>query len=574
MSHRIDFHAFVINPERSRILMYNLYGRIGLRCLIAWSLLVPLHSVGLNASAQVVTAQIVGVQDVGVQDVGELDVLEAEASEPDVDQRESSKPESAEWMPAVAAPIAQAECQECDKKKSESAAAKAKDAYKGLFYANDFSYVDDPCFKGHFLGDSLKRLSMPGTGKLDLGGEARVRYHDEDNMRGLGLTGRDDEFWLTRLRLFANYQINDYFRFYGEYLYADSSGEFFNNRTIEENRGEAQNLFVDTNLIDDGSSKLTSRLGRQELLFGNERLVSPLDWANTRRTFDGARLIYNGSNWDIDGFFVNPVKRLLTNEDSWDGADTDTQFYGTYATRKKLDIGTIDTYYLGIDYLTPGASFHTIGSRVAGSRDSLLYEFEGGTQFGDNSNGSTHDAFFVTTGLGRKLDLNVGGSSWKPTIWGWYDYASGEDNLADAGRFGDGFDHLYPLAHKYNGFMDLFGRRNLHDINAQFITPVMGDKVSLLLWYHYFLLDNLTTPYNITMTPFNTVAPAADRELGHEIDVLFNVALNPRNSMLVGYSYFATGDYYKETSGGVAGNNGIPELGDAQFFYLQYQTRF
>jgi hypothetical protein len=62
------------------------------------------------------------------------------------------------------------------------------------------------------------------------------------------------------------------------------------------------------------------------------------------------------------------------------------------------------------------------------------------------------------------------------------------------------------------------------------------------------------------MTPFNTVAPAADRELGHEIDVLFNVALNPRNSMLVGYSYFATGNYYKETSGGVAGNNGIPEL--------------
>ncbi|HBJ33942.1 MAG TPA: hypothetical protein DDZ51_04085 [Planctomycetaceae bacterium] len=530
MSHRTDFQASLNHPEWSRALMSNLYGRHCLRTLFACWLLVPLSNKGPHANA-----------------------MEPESSPPAAGFKE---------------------CPACDEKKSDAAAAKAKDAYKGLFYANDFRYVDDPCYEGYFPGDALKRLEMPGTGKIDLGGEFRIRYHNEENMRGFGLTGVDDDFWLTRLRLFANYQINDYFRFYGEYLYADSSGELFNNRTIEVNRGEAQNLFVDTNLLEDESSKLTARVGRQELLFGNERLVSPLDWANTRRTFDGARLLYSGENWDIDGFFVNPVKRLLTNENSWDGADTDTQFYGTYATRKNLDIGTLDTYYLGIDYLTPGASFHTLGSRVAGSRDSLLYEFEGGTQFGDNSNGSSHDAFFVTAGLGRKLDLNVGGSSWKPTIWAWYDYASGEDNLADAGRFGDGFDHLFPLAHKYNGFMDLFGRRNLHDINAQFITPVMGDKVTLLLWYHYFLLDNLTTPYNVTMTPFNTTAAAADRELGHEIDVLFNINLNRRNNMLIGYSYFAAGDYYKKTSGGVAGNNGIPELGDAQFFYLQYQVRF
>jgi hypothetical protein len=78
------------------------------------------------------------------------------------------------------------------------------------------------------------------------------------------------------------------------------------------------------------------------------------------------------------------------------------------------------------------------------------------------------------------------------------------------------------------------------------------------------------------MTPFNADNAAGDRELGHEIDVLFDIALNPRNSVLLGYSFFAAGDYYKTT----AGIPNTPPPGnarsdnDAQFFYMQYQMRF
>ena len=131
----------------------------------------------------------------------------------------------------------------CTKEKKEAALAKMKGAYKGVFYANDFSYLDDPCYDGpSHPGDSFKRLL---NGKLDIGGEARVRYHSENNFRGLGLTGNDDDFFLTRYRTFANLRVNEYFRLYAEYLYADSGGEEFNNRPIEENRGEIQNLFFD-----------------------------------------------------------------------------------------------------------------------------------------------------------------------------------------------------------------------------------------------------------------------------------------------------------------------------------------
>lgn len=472
----------------------------------------------------------------------------------------SSLPPAIDYGSMAGASSGNCNC-EATKKKKEAATAAMKAAYAGVFYANNFSYLNDRFYDGpSFAGDPLKGLM---GGKLDIGGEARVRYHSENGHRGLGLTGRDDEFFLQRYRLFANLRVNEYFRIFGEYLYADSGGEIFNNRPIEENRGEIQNLFLDTNLTE----SLMVRVGRQELLFGAQRLISPLDWANTRRTFQGARGTYKGDGWALDGFFVNPVNRNAANESKIDDANENVDFYGVYLARTGTQFGNVDNYYLGLNNQLLNFDYHTIGSRWYGATEGgVLYEFEGGTQFGTNSNGSNHSANFFTGGLGRKLSICLGGKEWTPTLWGWYDWASGEENFANVARGDDSFDHLFPLAHKYNGFMDLFGRRNLHDVNFQFITPI-GPRVTMITWFHHFFLDQATTPYGVTMAPFNTVAAAGDKELGQELDLLFNININPRNNVLVGWSHFAAGDYYDTTAG-------VPSNADADFFYCQYQMRF
>jgi len=487
----------------------------------------------------------------------------------EVDQTDAAEIGPVDQFPqAVELSIIPTDCDSCTKKKKEAATAKMKGAFKGVFFDNDYSYLSDSNYDGpSFMGDSLKGLHH---GKLDIGGELRIRYHNEQNMRGLGVTGRDDNFWLTRYRMFANYQMNETFRVYGEYLYADSGGETFNNRPIEENRGEIQNLFFDTKL----TQQLTVRLGRQELIYGAQRLVSPLDWANTRRTFEGGKFIYKGDTWNVDGFFTHPLNRTVANESKIDDANENIDFYGLYATRGDLAIGTVDAYYLGLDNSVLDFNYQTLGSRLVGkSEGGLLYEFEGSVQFGKNTPGyGDHSAGFFTGGLGRQLSIQTSNGEWNPTVWLWYDWASGGGDVP-AARGDDSFDQLFPLGHKYMGFMDLFGRRNLSDVNAQFITPVFGSKVKLLVWYHYFFLNERTTPYNVNGTPFNAANAAGDRELGHEIDVLFNITLNPRSNVLVGYSYFNAGAYY-DTTAGIP--NGAPPRAnqDAQFFYMQYQKRF
>ena len=459
----------------------------------------------------------------------------------------------------VEAPTSQAaaEAAAAAKKKREALKKAVAGAYKPLFYDNDFKYIDNPLYDDWFLGDSLKRMDV-GRAKVDIGGQFRVRFHDEHNMRSFGLAGVDDTFVLTRTRLFANVELGDELRIYAEGLDAQSHYEHRAPRSIEENRFEMLNLFADVLLFETGRGKLTFRGGRQELLYGAERLVSPLDWANTRRTFEGYKTMWVGEDWKIDSFYTRPV---LVNPQQFDSPTYQQQFFGTYATYKKIENQTIDLYWLSYNNDLPPNHFRyqTLGTRWLGSRDRWLWETEAGTQFGENTTGTDHSAMYATVGLGRKNEDR----DWKPTLWAYYDYASG-GAVRGAGQ---GMNHLFPLAHKYLGFMDLYGRSNIESPNVQ-LTLQPHEKVKLLFWYYYFFLeDKRDTPYNINMTAFNPNNTPASRDLGHEIDFTATYTLNPRMDILFGYSHFFAGKYYKYTPG-------LANRADGDFLYTQFQWNY
>ena len=248
-------------------------------------------------------------------------------------------------------------------------------SHKVLFFDNDFSYLNDCNYSGYCLGDCLKQRDVGCCGKLDVGGQWRLRYHHEYGMnkgvqRFLDTT---DDFLLNRLRLYANYQVNNDVRFYVEGIYADSYFESLPPRNIDVNEGDFLNAFVDLNLADD----FTVRAGRQQLLYGNQRLVSPLDWANTMRTFEGIKLMWKPGDWTVDAFYTHLVPPLPYELDQ---ADYDQPFYGAWATYKGFSDATVDLYHLGYDNQNPGSNFslQTTGARVNGKTDAYLYELQGG----------------------------------------------------------------------------------------------------------------------------------------------------------------------------------------------------
>jgi hypothetical protein len=463
------------------------------------------------------------------------------------------------------------DCPVCgrDEAKKKAAAAKKKKAaadlkaavagaYAPVFYNNNFAYINNPAYDDWHVGEDLKQLKLGDCWTLDLGGQYRTRFHNEQNMRGLGLTGVDDTFLLHRTRLFANAKFGDSLRLYAEYIDAESNYEDFPPRAIEVDRSDMLNLFADARVFDGDSGDLWFRIGRQELLYGSERLISPLDWANTRRTFEGMKFLWQGTDWNVDFFATRPV---IVDPHNFDSPAYNQEFYGAWGTYKAIPGETFDLFAVQYDNRSGANNFKftTLGGRWLESQGEWLCELEGGVQFGENTDGSGHGAGFMTGGLGRKW----ADWEWAPALWCYYDWASGGKQLGA----GEGFNHLFPLAHKYLGFMDLFGRSNIQSPNLQLVMQP-HQQLKLMMWYYYLFLDRATdTPYNVNMTPFNPANAPASRDLGHELDFIATYSLNARMDLLLGYSHFFSGDYYKLTPG-------VPFRGDADFYYVQYHWNF
>ena len=429
--------------------------------------------------------------------------------------------------------------------------------YKGVFYDNDFSYLEKPDNPYHFLGDSFKRMSLGERLKLDVGGEYRLRQHNEH------ILTRNDNFLLQRFRLYGDLHVDDWCRFYGEMIDAQSTWGDLTPRPTEINRFDALDLFGDVKFLESEEGKFWVRAGRQELLYGAQRLISPLDWSNTRRTFDGAKVFYRSGDWDVDGFWTRPVPfaQHLTAPHAFDHPDLNQEFYGVYASRKNLGSVTADLYFLryaGVNS-APNFGYNTMGSRLEGSVDQWLWEVEGAYQFGDYGS-ATQNAGFYTLGLGRKLpDLPL-----KPVLWAYFDWASGDRNPLD-GVHGT-FNQLFPLGHKYLGYMDIVGRQNIEDLNVQ-LTLNPSKKVEFMVWYHIFKLQQARDGLYDAAGRLIRIDPtgAAGQDVGQELDLTTKIAFTPRTELLLGYSHLFPGAFLLDTPGGAPGKD---------FYYTQFSLRF
>jgi hypothetical protein len=291
-------------------------------------------------------------------------------------------------------------------------------------------------------------------------------------------------------------------------------------------------------------------------LYSTQRVVSPLDWANTRRTFDGYKVFWKNEKWSVDSFYMHPVYPDARNFDS---PEENQEFMGFWSTCRPCEHRTLDLFYLAYNNSVAGFKYDTLGGRWSKTSDFWQFEVEGAVQLGENVDRSDHSAGFWVAGLSRKFPC----VPWTPMLSVYYDWASGSDDLGA----GNGYHHLFPLAHKYLGFMDLFGRRNIETPNVQLmLTP--HEKVEILLWYYYFFLQNRNdTPYSVVMTPYNAANAPASADLGHEIDLTLSYRFRPRATVLVGYSHFFAGEYYARTPG-------VAHRDDADFLYTQLQVDF
>jgi len=205
----------------------------------------------------------------------------------------------------------------------------------------------------------------------------------------------------------------------------------------DRNHADILNLFTDIKLanVNNGPVYVPRRSPRATVWF--TKVISTLDWVNTRRTFQGVKTFWRTPEWDIDAFWMRPMTIEKGNVDNW---DTNQNFYGLWATHKPKPGHLIDLYFLSLDnnrnlaaanvlqgnILQGNSHIHTLGGRFAGNFDNFLYELEGMYQFGQRSNLDV-SAFAVATGVGYRLSMPM-----NPQAWIRYDFASGDSKSTDA----------------------------------------------------------------------------------------------------------------------------------------------
>ncbi|HEX9348184.1 MAG TPA: alginate export family protein [Gemmatimonadales bacterium] len=401
---------------------------------------------------------------------------------------------------------------------------------------------------------------------LTLGGQARERVeYFRQFLFGNSAPKQSDGYLLSRYRLIADLHVTRYFR-----MFAEGKSSLALDRDLVGGRTTAfvdeldlLNGFADVMIPLGEQASVTLRGGRQELIFGSQRLVGPGDFTNVPRTWEGGAAYAQIADWTITPFWAQVV---VIDQYRFNKSTSDQEFFGVFATGPLHFLPVnLDLYWLDANNRfaafngTPGREHrHTLGGRVLGKigATGLDFEVEGAAQFGTVGRGDIAASMFTTV-LGYTLPV----ARLSPRVYVEFDYASGDDRPGgDVGTF----NQLFPNAHSFLGYMDYIGRQNVISPNAGISISPIKDLTLSLQQYWFWRASDRDAVYNKSSGVLRAAGTNRDRYFGAETDVYGIYNFTRHLLGYTGYSHFFTGEFLNKTG----------KHKDSDFYYAALQYTF
>ncbi len=338
-------------------------------------------------------------------------------------------------------------------------------------------------------------------------------------------------------------------------------GSIINRYTVDANDGfMLHEAWGEISLVDTGKTikNFTLKIGRQELVYDDVRLLGNLDWLQQARRHDAALIKFEHKGWMLHlGGAFNQNRELRQNTvyqpvtaypASTNGMSTMYKCMQFLYVNKKLHFGNASFlafrdqfskyHYKNTDVnkTTPiyeGSTWsrYTVGGNLFGTAFTKLgFALTAFYQSGQYRDGTELSESLLSAStsyaIGRKFSIGSG-----------IDYTSGNDG-SDASNKNARFDPLYGTPHKFWGYMDYFyvadgfGSNGLVDlyIKAKFKPK---DNLTLYLDAHRFVLsEDLPMEGGVQYEKF----------LGTEFDFVVNYGLSKVISIEAGYSQMYSSD--------------------------------
>ena len=380
-------------------------------------------------------------------------------------------------------------------------------------------------------------------------GEFRGRL--EDFSGGAFKPDNSDGYMLDRFRLNATITPSTVVRF--EVQLQDA-------RVFDKATGGTTVPFRDTLDLrlaygDFGGARNMVRAGRQELVYGEQRLLGHLNWVNDARSFDGVRATIARKPFAFDVFATSVV---TIQPDAFDKSGGGNRLYGFYgSSTEAIPRATVEPYVFfrqseGLTLETGGlGDIHqtTIGTRVAGK---LPRDVDYGVEMVAQRGTVATDDVRAWAGhwvSGKTFTTSPG----RPRSFIEFNYASGDTNPKDGVR--GTFDQLYPTGHDKLGLSDQVGWRNIEHLRGGLeVKPKAQWQVSGS--YHSWWLASATDALYSASGALvaRSTAGTAGRHVGQEADAQAVYTYSPQLQIAGGYARVFPGEFLKNTTPGESYN--------------------
>lgn len=366
---------------------------------------------------------------------------------------------------------------------------------------------------------------VPGSlyAQLSVEGTFRPRSEYRNGYRMLRTPGSEPAYFISqRTRLSASYASDNYkIKVSGQDVRVwGGVSQLQDNPNVNIHEAWAQL---------DLSEALQLKLGRQELVYGTQRLLGSVNWTQQGRSHDALVVKYqspsSGFSIDIGGAYNQQAEKVLGNTYSLNNYKVLSYLWLTQP------LGPVDASVMlltdGFEAQPNSVNYrYTYGTRLAYGGDAWQLSGSLYGQQGDDAGRRNVAAYMYAVKAGyttSAVQFSAG-----------YDYLSG-GSASDANPARHTFSTLYATNHKFYGHMDYFlsipadtkggGLQDLH-LGADY---GITDAASLSLTYHHFALaEQIANPQNPT--------ERLTRNLGSEFDLGFGYRFSEDISLKVGYS--------------------------------------